>query len=368
MNNIGEIIKFITDMANDMHINYSNYSFDDYINILNQNKNLEQYLDKVIFSPVLEEDIESIKSEFVRIIIRIYIDKKNIEVISKNEEIIDDEETLDVIKLYKRQISKYPVLTREQERELFIAYNNGDMEAKKILYLSNQGIVMSIAKRYVSNNYDYMTAIQDGNLGLSKAIEKFDVSLGYKFSTYATDIIGQYIYNQRILEVSGIVAPKNVMKKLSKYNKLNQEYLNKYRKSLDDNTASSLLNISIDKLNGLKRLNYGVNSLNQMIGDDDDSKDFLYFTEDGNNQSVEDQVMNYNLHDDLIKAMNNLKDREKFVLIQRYGLEDGRPKTLEEVGVMINVKRERVRQIEKKALIDLQDTSEGKALKEYLYK
>lgn len=367
MENITEIIRYIISIAKEMGVDKNNFSFNDCDKILKSSKKLENYLDTAINSLILEEEIDSIKSEFVRTILRIYIDKKDIQVVDTKEEIESDEETLDIYKIYKRQVSKFPVLKREEERELFKAYRDGDEEAKKMINMCNQRLVVSIAKSYVTDGYDFLTAIQDGNLGLLKAIEEFDVSLGYKFSTFATTLIHQAIYIQKNYEVSSMPVSASVVKALSHYNELERKHVDLYGESIEDEEAATLLKVSVDKLNALKNLNNSVTSLNQTVSEEEETE-LIDFVEDYTYESVEGQVFENDRRNVLEEALNILNEQERFVISERFGLNGGGAKTLEEVGHMLNVTRERIRQVEAQALRKLRHPSISGPLREYLYK
>ena len=270
----------------------------------------------------------------------------------------------DPVKLYLKEIGSYPLLTIEQEIELAKAIENGSEEAKKSLAESNLRLVVSIAKRYVGRGLSFLDLIQEGNLGLIKAVDKFDYSKGYKFSTYATWWIRQAITRSIADQSRTIRIPVHMSEVINKTYRVSRTLLQELGREPTEQELSEAMNLPIEKVREILKVSADPISLDTPIGEEDDSHlgDFI---KDDTIVGPEDAAAYSVLQDQIAKLLDTLTDREQRVLILRFGLKDGRTRTLEEVGKEFNVTRERIRQIEAKALRKLRHPSRARMLKGY---
>ncbi len=271
----------------------------------------------------------------------------------------------DPVRMYLKEIGQYPLLTTERELELAQKMSGGDAEAKDELVTANLRLVVSIAKRYVSKGMFFLDLIQEGNLGLMKAVEKFDYTKGYKFSTYATWWIRQAITRAIADQARTIRIPVHMVETIHKVSKAQRQLLQElgHEPSADD--IADLLNMSTDKVREIMKIAQDPVSLETPIGEEEDSHlgDFI---PDDDSPAPADAAFTTMLREQLNEVLNTLTPREAQVLRLRFGLEDGRPRTLEEVGKVFNITRERIRQIEAKALRKLRHPSRSKRLRDYL--
>lgn len=268
----------------------------------------------------------------------------------------------DPVRMYLKEIGQIKLLTMDEELELADRIAAGDELAKSTLAEANLRLVVSIAKRYVGRGMLFLDLIQEGNIGLMKAVEKFDVTKGYKFSTYATWWIKQGI-TRAIADKSRIVRiPVHANEVLQKIKRYISEYKNVNGVEPDVKKISEDLNISEDKINEYSVYFTDVGSLDKKIYEEDDT---LVGDVVSSDVSVEGEAMNNSLIKDVEKALGCLTEREREVVEQRFGLKTGFGKTLEEVGIEFNVTRERIRQIEAKALRKIKRSSIGKGLIDY---
>ena len=271
----------------------------------------------------------------------------------------------DPVKVYLKEIGRVPLLTPEEEVELAERMAKGDPAARKRLSEANLRLVVSIAKRYVGRGMQFLDLIQEGNLGLIKAVEKFDHTKGFKFSTYATWWIRQAITRAIADQARTIRIPVHMVETINKVKKVSSQLLHKNGHDPSAEEIAEELDMPIDKVREIMRVAQEPVSLETPIGEEEDSQlgDFI---EDSDAPAPADAASHTLLKEQLEDVLSTLTPREKKVLELRFGLEDGRNRTLEEVGKEFNVTRERIRQIEAKALRKLRHPSRSKRLKDFL--
>ena len=270
----------------------------------------------------------------------------------------------DPVKLYLKEIGSYPLLTIEQEIDLAKRIEAGEESAKKSLAESNLRLVVSIAKRYVGRGLSFLDLIQEGNLGLIKAVDKFDYTKGYKFSTYATWWIRQAITRSIADQSRTIRIPVHMSEVINKTYRVSRTLLQELGREPTEQELAKAMNLPIEKVREILKVSADPISLDTPIGEEDDSHlgDFI---KDERIVGPEDAAAYSVLQDQISKLLETLTEREQRVLILRFGLQDGRTRTLEEVGKEFNVTRERIRQIEAKALRKLRHPSRARMLKGY---
>ena len=273
--------------------------------------------------------------------------------------------TDDPVRMYFKEIGKVPLLTADEERELAIRIENGDEEAKKKLCESNLRLVVSIARRYLNRGLSFLDLIQEGNLGLIKAVEKFDYSKGYKFSTYATWWIRQAITRSIADQARTIRIPVHMVETINKLIRISRQLLQELGREPTAEEIAKEMGISVEKVREIKKISQAPVSLETPIGEEEDSHLGDFIPDEDIPSPVEAAAYSM-LQKQLREVLDTLSEREKKVLILRFGLDDGRPRTLEEVGKEFNVTRERIRQIEAKALRKLRHPSRSKKLRDYL--
>ena len=320
-----------------------------------------------------------------------YLEKNNIEVFKVNVEAdVDDEiilemeneeeehdiESIDLsvpdgisiedpVRMYLKEIGKVQLLTAEEEVELAKRMENGDEEAKKRLAEANLRLVVSIAKRYVGRGMLFLDLIQEGNLGLIKAVEKFDYTKGYKFSTYATWWIRQAITRAIADQARTIRIPVHMVETINKLIRVQRQLLQELGREPYPEEIAKEMNLPVERVREIQKISQEPVSLETPIGEEEDSHlgDFI---QDDNVPVPADAAAFTLLKEQLEEVLGTLTEREQKVLTLRFGLEDGRARTLEEVGKEFNVTRERIRQIEAKALRKLRHPSRSRKLKDYL--
>ncbi|AVM47841.1 MAG: RNA polymerase sigma factor RpoD [Mogibacterium diversum] len=273
--------------------------------------------------------------------------------------------TDDAVRMYLKEIGKVPLLTGAEERELAIRMEQGDEEAKKKLCESNLRLVVSIAKRYLNRGLSFLDLIQEGNLGLIKAVDKFDYTKGYKFSTYATWWIRQAITRSIADQARTIRIPVHMVETINKLIRISRQLLQELGREPTSEEIAKEMGITVEKVREIKKISQDPVSLETPIGEEEDSHLGDFIPDDDVPAPVEAAAYSM-LKEQLMEVLDTLSDREKKVLMLRFGLEDGRPRTLEEVGKEFNVTRERIRQIEAKALRKLRHPSRSKKLRDYL--
>ena len=271
----------------------------------------------------------------------------------------------DPVRMYLKEIGKVPLLSAEEEIELAKRMELGDMEAKKRLAEANLRLVVSIAKRYVGRGMLFLDLIQEGNLGLIKAVEKFDYRKGYKFSTYATWWIRQAITRAIADQARTIRIPVHMVETINKLIRVSRQLLQELGREPTPEEIAAEMNMPVERVREILKISQEPVSLETPIGEEEDSHlgDFI---QDDNVPVPADAAAFTLLKEQLEEVLSTLTEREKKVLTLRFGLEDGRARTLEEVGREFNVTRERIRQIEAKALRKLRHPSRSRKLKDYL--
>lgn len=283
-----------------------------------------------------------------------------------DEPVVDNSINIDDhVKMYLKEIGKVPLLSADEEIELAKRMEAGDDEAKKRLSEANLRLVVSIAKRYVGRGMLFLDLIQEGNLGLIKAVEKFDYRKGYKFSTYATWWIRQAITRAIADQARTIRIPVHMVETINKLIRVSRQLLQELGREPTDEELAREMQMPIDKVREIRKIAQEPVSLETPIGEEEDSHLGDFIPDDDIPAPSEAAAFTL-LKEQLIEVLDTLTDREEKVLRLRFGLDDGRARTLEEVGKEFKVTRERIRQIEAKALRKLRHPSRSKKLKDYL--
>lgn len=282
-----------------------------------------------------------------------------------DEEITKDININDPVRMYLKEIGRISLLSSEEELELSVRIANGDEAAKNTLAESNLRLVVSIAKRYVGRGLLFLDLIQEGNIGLMKAVEKFDYGKGYKFSTYATWWIRQAITRALADQARTIRVPVHMVETINKMARVQRQMTLELNREPSEEELAEKMGITVDKVREVMKISQDPVSLDTPIGEEDDSHlgDFI---KDERSMSPEEYATNEILKEEIRNVLMTLQEREQEVLELRFGLVDGTSHTLEEVGKKFNVTRERIRQIEAKALRKLRHPSRAKKLKDFL--
>lgn len=297
----------------------------------------------------------------------------------ENEEILSDEELAitaenvdafadDSVRLYLREIGKIPLLDPEEEAELAKKIVEGDQKAKNKMVESNMRLVVSIAKRYGGRGLDFLDLIQEGNTGLLRAVEKFDPDKGFKFSTYATWWVRQAITRAIADQARTIRIPVHMVETINKVLRTTRKLTTELNREPTTEEIAKALDMEPDKVDYVMRIKQDIASLDASVGKDGDDGDSVLgdFVEDEERVSPEEAASNQILKEQLSEILATLSDREQKIIRLRFGIGGGRPHTLEEVGEEFDVTRERIRQIEAKALSKLRKNKDTKKLHEYL--
>nr|MDE7379496.1 RNA polymerase sigma factor RpoD [Clostridia bacterium] len=281
------------------------------------------------------------------------------------EQALSDISLDDPVKMYLKDIGEVPLLSADDEIDLARRIQEGDEEAKKKLSEANLRLVVSIAKRYVGRGMLFLDLIQEGNIGLMKAVEKFDYQKGFKFSTYATWWIRQAITRAIADQARTIRIPVHMVETINKLTRVSRILLQQLGREPTPAEIAAEMGVSEERVREIQKIAQDPVSLETPIGEEEDSHlgDFI---EDDRAITPSDSVSTTMLKETLLSVLNSLTPREEKVLRLRYGVDDGRPRTLEEVGKEFNVTRERIRQIEAKALRKLRHPSRSKHLKDFL--
>lgn len=325
----------------------------------------------------VEEDIELLDEIFT------ILQQEGIEVIDTEDEQKEKDEDLtlekkirilktiqasistDAVRSYLHEIGKIPLLTGEEEIILAKRMEKGDKEAAQLLITANLRLVVSVAKKYAKHGLELLDLIQEGNLGLMKAVEKFDYKRGFKFSTYATWWIRQAITRAIADQARTIRIPVHMIETINKFNKVNAILTAKLGRKPTDEEIAAEMGIEPQKISEIVKINQNPSSLSTPIGEEKDNQ-LQDMIPDTSSLSPEETATSGYLRDQIGEVLDELQDREKRVLALRFGLEDGINRTLEEVGKEFGVTRERIRQIEAKALRKLKEKSLEKQLNDYL--
>ena len=343
------------------------------------NKEILDAIGEMDFDPeYLEKFYDALQSNGVEIVETmedIILDDAALTSISDSGDLMEDEEgseptgdsvTIDdPVKIYLKEIGRVPLLTPDEEMSLAIRISNGDVAAKKRLSEANLRLVVSIAKRYLGRGMQFLDLIQEGNLGLIKAVEKFDYTKGFKFSTYATWWIRQAITRAIADQARTIRIPVHMVETINKVKKVSNQLLHQTGHEPTAEEISACIGMQADKVREIMRVAQEPVSLETPIGEEEDSHlgDFI---PDDDAPAPQDAASHTLLREQLNEVLSTLTSREEHVLRLRFGLIDGRSRTLEEVGEVFNVTRERIRQIEAKALRKLRHPSRSKKLKDFL--
>ena len=334
--------------------------------------------DLLDFFPTIEENIELLDQIFEK------LQKNEIEVLEPEESQEEDEKeeltlekkirilktiqtniSTDAIRAYLYEIGRIPLLTGEEEVILAKRIEKGDGEAEQLLITANLRLVVSIAKKYSKSNLELLDLIQEGNIGLMRAVEKFDYRKGFKFSTYATWWIRQAITRAIADQARTIRIPVHMIETINKINKTNNSLATKLGRPATDEEIAKEMDVEIERIAEIRKIQQNPTSLSTPMGEEKDSKLQDLIADDWS-LTPEDFATNEYLKNQLHQILDNLQDRERRVLSLRFGLEDGVSRTLEEVGREFGVTRERIRQIEAKALKKLKEKSAQKKLDDYI--
>ncbi|MDO8461182.1 MAG: RNA polymerase sigma factor RpoD [bacterium] len=320
-------------------------------------------------------DLDELYNKFLRSNIDVFEsvaqntdEAKPIEALEKELEaltVLTEGTVSDPVRMYLKEIGRIPLLKFAQEIELAKRVEKSDKEAKKILITSNLRLVVSIAKKYVGRGLTLLDLIQEGNQGLIRAVEKYDWRRGYKFSTYATWWIRQSITRAIADQARTIRIPVHMVENINRFLRTSRRLMQELGREPTPEEVAKVLDIDPEKALEIIKISQEPASLESPVGDEEDSRlgDFIH---DASAPTLFDAASKELLKEQVEQVLLTLSDREKRVLEERFGLRDGRPKTLEEVGRMFAVTRERIRQIEAKALRKLRHPSRGNKLRDYL--
>ena len=343
------------------------------------NERIKSTLDEIISDfPIKDNSIKEIyimnltKNTFLRELLQFYLEANSIIVKSLGEE--NEYFFSSSFSQYMKEIGRYPLLTESQEKEYFTKLKNGETQYQEIIIKSNLRLVVSIAKRYITAGYGIEDLIQDGNMGLLKAMEKYDVTKGYKFSTYATWWIRQAINRSIADNGRTIRIPVHRVEELRFYKKCMQELYLKYGTKPSEQELANYMTLKKENLNNKKYTPEDIRSLEKddtlptsleiKVGEGCDIE--LGEMIEDENKNVEDEVMKEHLKQDLNELIKVLSEREQKIIAMRFGLNGEEEKTLQETGKLLHITRERVRQIEAKAIKKLQSKKYAIKIKDYI--
>ena len=364
--------QYINDLKEKAASNGGKLTYDEINDVLN-NADLDKEKVDEIYEKIMEMgisiDIDSDVSESSDIDA---VSDEEDDDMDEKETVIDIENTLpksiavdDPVRMYLKEIGKVPLLSAEEEIELAKRMEAGDEEAKKKLCEANLRLVVSIAKRYVGRGMLFLDLIQEGNLGLIKAVDKFDYTKGYKFSTYATWWIRQAITRSIADQARTIRIPVHMVETINKLIRVSRQLLQENGREPTPDEIAEEMGITVEKVREILKIAQEPVSLETPIGEEEDSHLGDFIPDDDAPAPAEAAAFSM-LKEQLVEVLSTLTDREQKVLKLRFGLEDGRARTLEEVGKEFEVTRERIRQIEAKALRKLRHPTRSKKLKDYL--
>ena len=349
-------------------------------NTLNYQEILDYFTGVELNEEQMDKVIETLESNKVDIL-HILANDEDIFLEDEDELALEEEEEIDLsaidlsvpegvsledpVRMYLKEIGKVPLLSNEEEIELAKRIEAGDDDAKKRLAEANLRLVVSIAKRYVGRGMQFLDLIQEGNLGLIKAVDKFDYRKGFKFSTYATWWIRQAITRAIADQARTIRIPVHMVETINKLIRVSRQLVQELGREPSAEEIAEKMDMPLEKVREIQKISQEPVSLETPVGEEDDSHlgDFI---QDDNIPVPADHATLVLLKEQLSEVLSTLTEREQKVLYLRFGLEDGRARTLEEVGKEFNVTRERIRQIEAKALRKLRHPSRSRKLKDYL--
>ncbi len=317
----------------------------------------------------MEKVYDSLDREGIEVVGDLDKELEQIEPVQVEEEIDmnlpDGTNVDDHVRMYLKEIGKVPLLTADEEYELARKMSEGDEDAKQKLIETNLRLVVSIAKKYVGRGLLFLDLIQEGNLGLIKAVEKFDYAKGYKFSTYSTWWIRQSITRAIADQARTIRVPVHMVETINKLIRVSRQLLQEYGRDATPEEIAKEMNMSLDKVREIMKIAQEPVSLEMPIGEEEDTR-LGEFIPDEDAPAPSEAASFMLLKEQLVDVLDTLTPREERVLRLRFGLDDGRSRTLEEVGKVFNVTRERIRQIEAKALRKLRHPSRSRKLKDFL--
>lgn len=308
---------------------------------------------------VTEPDVENFSDEWV-------LEEEDEEALPEPSSYLEDDVADDSVRLYLREIGKIPLLSSEEELALAKRVAAGDKDAKDKMAEANMRLVVSIAKRYVGRGLDLLDLIQEGNTGLLRAVEKFDPEKGFKFSTYATWWIRQAITRAIADQARTIRIPVHMVETINKLLRTQRRLTQELNREPTNEEIAKAMEIDVDKVEHIMKIKQDISSLDASIRDDEDDSVLADFIEDEDTVTPEESATSQLLKEQVKDMLSALTDREQKIIKLRFGLEDGKSHTLEEVGQEFAVTRERIRQIEAKALAKLRKHKDAKKLHDYI--
>ena len=358
-------IKTLEERRNELLVLGKEQGYITYEQLANALKGLDVDADALddLYNLLVENDIEVVTEEESSAEAGAAREKEP--VILSDEDITKDVNINDPVRMYLKEIGRISLLSSEEELDISMRIANGDEDAKNLLAESNLRLVVSIAKRYVGRGLLFLDLIQEGNIGLMKAVEKFDYGKGYKFSTYATWWIRQAITRALADQARTIRVPVHMVETINKMARIQRQLTLELNREPSEEELAEKMGVTVEKVREVMKISQEPVSLETPIGEEDDSHlgDFL---KDETSMSPEEYTTNEILKEEIKSVLMTLQEREQEVLELRFGLIDGTCHTLEEVGKRFNVTRERIRQIEAKALRKLRHPSRAKKLKDFL--
>lgn len=356
------LLQDLGDKAKELLKKGKKQGFIDYKEIIRQIPEAEENMDVLdkLHSDLLENNVEIINQKG-----SLWEVEEDDEDEEEDEKYLDDIAD-DSVRLYLREIGKIPLLTAEEEITLANKVRKGDKRAKDKMAEANMRLVVSIAKRYVGRGLDLLDLIQEGNTGLLRAVEKFDPDKGFKFSTYATWWIRQAITRAIADQARVIRIPVHMVETINKLLRTQRRMTQELGREPTNEELGKEMEMEVEKIDHIMKIKQDISSLDAPVRDDEDDSTLVQFIEDEDSKTPEESATAQLLKEHVNEMLDSLTPREQKILRMRFGLEDGRTHTLEEVGQEFGVTRERIRQIEAKALAKLRRSRESKDLQDYL--